>query len=699
MNNDNNNLNGFPSTSQQNSMFINPNLLDTLEQSNELNADANLVNNQGENGEPNLDIVTNPQSAGEQSMFDLDSVPVIGDNGQIDVSSELPQVEVPQPVVEQNDIDLEKTVVMSPIIDSQPIVPQPVVEQSVNPVLPQVDVPQPVLETNVEVPQPVVEQSVNPVLPQVDVPQPVLETNVEVPQPVVEQSVNPVLPQVDVPQPVLETSVEVPQPVVEQSVNPVLPQVDVPQPVLETSVEVPQPVVEQSVNPVLPQVDVPQPVLETSVEVPQPVVEQSVNPVLPQTEVSQQPNLLFTMPAVIGSNVNNDLNINSNNDFTQTNNQIPQVDPMTQVGMQDFSGVQPTINQPEPQSEIQSQPDLLFSNNVQPEPIPQPDLGIPMPIPMDNNSMGMLNNQSEPYQESINNSVEDDRLFRAFVGDKYYEVGRHRFFNIWGFIFGGTYLVYRKMYLLGILVIIIQNVLSIYLHELLVFLIVGGVIGLFFNIFYTMHVNNKIKDIKRRYNGNLESICRAKGGTSFINMILFFIMYSIILIVLTVALGVKTIVTKVIDGLEINLNNFGMVGSVTDEYDGHVEYYIGKFKVFMNNTDPEPGVEPEISDKELLKVVMPRAKQETDYVSCTLDNRTQGWHNTVGYLFKPGSTDCKSYMENAEAYISNDMYPFPDSAILIFNAKKELGPGTKLDYKDSSCMYDEAKGKFICRKK
>ena len=95
---------------------------------------------------------------------------------------------------------------------------------------------------------------------------------------------------------------------------------------------------------------------------------------------------------------------------------------------------------------------------------------------------------------------------------------------------------------------------------------------------------------------------------------------------------------------------------------------------------------------------MPRAKQESDYVGCTLDNRQQGWYNTVGYVFKPGSTDCKSYMTNAEEYIGDTM-PLPDSALLIFNGKKELGTGTKIDYKDSSCMYNAEKQKFECRKK
>ena len=578
------------------------------------------------------------------------------------INQEQPMVDSTQQVNNEQIIneepDLEKTMVMSPVADI------PLINQELTGLdsMTQTDAVQPVME------QPIVSEEPNigltPVMP--EVPQTIDVPQTDIVQPVMEQPVVSEEPNIGL-TPVM--------PEVSQTVD--TPQTDMVQPVME------QPVVSEDPNigltPIMP--EVPQ-----TVDVPQ---TDMVQPVMEQPVINQDASSIMVPPVVVGvgTDANPDL-LTSALDSSQ----IPQIDSSIPVAVPDFMQVQQAIE--EQQSiEASAAPDLLSSQTV----LPTPELITP--IPMDNNPLPSVNMQNESYQQSINNNLQDDRLFKAFVGQKYYEVGRHRFFNIWGFLFGGLYLIYRKMYLLGIAVLVIQNLLSNVLHQLLVFLILGGVIGLFFNIIYTMYVNMKISSIKKHYNNNLENICSIKGGTSFGNTILCIILYIVVISVLTVALGIKTIANDILDTFQINFKNFGMVGSVTDEYNGHVEYYIGKFKVFMHNTDPAEGEEPEISDKELLKVVMPRAKQDSDYVSCTLDNRAQGWHNTTGYLFKPGSTDCKNYMENAEAYITGDMYPLPDSAILIFNSKKELGPGTRLDYKDSSCMYNQEKEKFECRKR
>ena len=467
-------------------------------------------------------------------------------------------------------------------------------------------------------------------------------------------------------------------------------QVEVPQPVEAPvgvqPIESVQPVVEDQVLQVNSLIDQP------------PVLVPEFNPV--ETPVDVQP---IDQTSIMTPSVDETQNLNSmNNIAVLENNSLPQLDPTIPVVAPVVGvGVVEAAVQPE-SAPSTPQPDLLFSAN---NPQPTPELE-PKPIPMDNSVQygnyqyndSQYQQQPMPQQTPINS--ENERLFRAFVGDNYYTKGKHSFFNIWGFLFGGLYVLYRKMYLAGIIIIVAQNLLInlLSINPLLVTLIFGSVVGLFFNILYTMHANMKINSIKRRYNSNLEYICHRKGGTSLGTAILLVILSMAIVTVLTIYLGVKTFVSDILKDFKIDFSSFNITGTVTNEYNENINYYVTKFKIFMDNTDPDPGYTPEISNKELLKVTMPRAKQESDYVGCQLNNRQQGWFNAAGYLFKPGSTDCKSYMQNAEEFIS-DTIPLPDSALLIFNAKKELGPGTKIDYQDSSCMYNAQKQKFECRKK
>ena len=455
----------------------------------------------------------------------------------------------------------------------------------------------------------------------------------------------------------------VPEPIVEPVAAPVQ------EPVVTL---VPEPVVEPVAAPV--QEPIVEPVVEPQVEIPEPEITPEVSEVVePTEEQSVEPEINPLLTSI-------------------DSYEIPTIDPTIPVVAPVESEVYHAQSN---QQEKEATPDLLSSTTVQQEPIENTEL---QPIPIDN-SVPTISIDQSSTQTPIKEYSEEDELLRAYVGKRYFEVGRHRFFNIWGFIFGGLYLIYRKMYILGILFLSAQLVLSKFLNEILVFIILGSIVGLFFNIMYTMKARSKIKSIQKKYRkSDLIYICNKKGGTSVGNAILVFIMYITVVCILTFVLGMNTLVGKVLESFKINFN-FKITGTVTDEYKENVDYYVGKLKTFMNNTDPNPGEEVQISDKELLKVVMPKAKQDGDYIACTLDNRTQGWYNTVGYIFKEGSTDCKSYMENAEKFIGGDMFELPDSVLVIFNSKKELGPGTRIDYKDSSCMYNQEKEEFECRKK
>ena len=141
---------------------------------------------------------------------------------------------------------------------------------------------------------------------------------------------------------------------------------------------------------------------------------------------------------------------------------------------------------------------------------------IPTPQPENNNILPQQN-------PSSSNSLNDDDLLRAFIGNNYEKITT-RPFNIAAFFFNSLYMCYRKMFGYGILTflvfLVIYNVGNAIAPALSFILSVGLwiVIGLYANKLYLSYAKKKIAIIKATYpqksNEELKSICAAKGGTS-----------------------------------------------------------------------------------------------------------------------------------------------------------------------------------------
>lgn len=135
-------------------------------------------------------------------------------------------------------------------------------------------------------------------------------------------------------------------------------------------------------------------------------------------------------------------------------------------------------------------------------------------------------------EKERNNSVTDGDLIRAYIGNKnnkmYYKTASKKGFNIWAFLFGMLYFLYRKLYITSIVFGLI-NVLIVYVFEIPVLVIGTNLIaGVSFYKIYGMQVEKKIDKLKYE-NLNLSSEellkkCSKQGGRSAFAIILFIVL-------------------------------------------------------------------------------------------------------------------------------------------------------------------------------
>ena len=119
--------------------------------------------------------------------------------------------------------------------------------------------------------------------------------------------------------------------------------------------------------------------------------------------------------------------------------------------------------------------------------------------------------------QSNNSSNNDEDLRRAYIGNKYldFKNGGVSFLSLF---VGPLYLVYRKMYLIGFLWLIISNILTLFLPAIGMFAHAGMAIFMLikFKDLYLKHVDKKINEIKimnsNVSHSNLIDICSKKGG-------------------------------------------------------------------------------------------------------------------------------------------------------------------------------------------
>ena len=114
---------------------------------------------------------------------------------------------------------------------------------------------------------------------------------------------------------------------------------------------------------------------------------------------------------------------------------------------------------------------------------------------------------------------ENEDLLEAYIGEDYKLIKKAPF-NIYAFLLNFSYLLYRKLYITGIIGLIITAVIIIFFRGILIPYIVIALLllGFGFNYYYVFIAKKRIEKIMRDYEGSdkfsLQTICEEKGGVN-----------------------------------------------------------------------------------------------------------------------------------------------------------------------------------------
>ena len=140
---------------------------------------------------------------------------------------------------------------------------------------------------------------------------------------------------------------------------------------------------------------------------------------------------------------------------------------------------------------------------------------------------------ANPKQKLTN--FKDDRLVEAFTGEDYKWIIR-RPFNLYAFFLSWIYFLYRKMYITGLIGLIITGIVYKFFPPFVIpyAIIVMVLSGFLFNPIYKLYANIRIKSIRKKNYGSddftMEQICQKKGGTSLILTLIIFFIFLVIMI-------------------------------------------------------------------------------------------------------------------------------------------------------------------------
>lgn len=149
----------------------------------------------------------------------------------------------------------------------------------------------------------------------------------------------------------------------------------------------------------------------------------------------------------------------------------------------------------------------------------------------------------EEFSSSFDMSEEDKKTFsredmflRAYIGEDY-RVIKKSYFNIFAALLNWVYLLYRKMYITGILGLVTAGICIVYFKKIfpIYIVIVILLLGIFFNKIYITIAKGKIKKLEKKYEGSddssLEEIMEEKGGVNFVPAIIIYFIFILVVIV------------------------------------------------------------------------------------------------------------------------------------------------------------------------
>ena len=217
-----------------------------------------------------------------------------------------------------------------------------------------------------------------------------------------------------------------------------------------------------------------------------------------------------------------------------------------------------------------------------------------------NNDQNFVNNEFENNTQNSNNGFinqstnsygtdNDDEFKRNWMG-KLYDKAKYRKFSIPAFFFGGFYYLYRKLYLIGIIFLLISSIIPFLilnflqndfvlavLISLILPIILNIVYGLIFYPLYNGNVSkslNKYKNISKSPEQTLE-IAKQKGGTSALGVILGFLgdaLIFTIMFMLTAAIMYKSFAKIIFNQSQNKINHNNVDNNIVNDVPNYDTY-------------------------------------------------------------------------------------------------------------------------------
>lgn len=127
------------------------------------------------------------------------------------------------------------------------------------------------------------------------------------------------------------------------------------------------------------------------------------------------------------------------------------------------------------------------------------------------------NTHEDQYKYSQAYSSTEESLVKAYIGNNYAQLKQNRF-SFPAFFFSGYYLIYRKMYLYGFLLLLINMSILLIPELIFVLFIVNIIVATNFNKLYYSFATKKVNNLKQKNENksttDLLQLCKQKGGTN-----------------------------------------------------------------------------------------------------------------------------------------------------------------------------------------
>ena len=130
---------------------------------------------------------------------------------------------------------------------------------------------------------------------------------------------------------------------------------------------------------------------------------------------------------------------------------------------------------------------------------------------------------------------ENEDLLEAYIGEDYKMIKKIPF-NIYAFLLNWSYVLYRKLYITGILGLIVTAVIAIYFREIIFtyWLIMMVALGILFNFYYVFVAKRRVEHIKNKYSDldrfGIVNICEEKGGVNLFFALIAYIIFLAVII-------------------------------------------------------------------------------------------------------------------------------------------------------------------------